>query len=59
MFWSVKYSGEVLSKLKSRGFRATSFIFYFSSLYSTLPHNLMNEKLFNLIERAFEKFLQK
>ena len=24
LFWSIKHSGEVLNKLKSRGFRATS-----------------------------------
>ena len=36
--WSIKDSGEVLNKLKCRGFRATSFSTYdFSTLYSTLP----------------------
>ena len=39
--WSKK-SGEVLSKLKCRGFRATSLSTYdFSTLYTTLPHNLI------------------
>ena len=28
LFWSVKKSGEVLSKLKSRGFNATAFSLY-------------------------------
>ena len=38
MFWSIKKSGEVLSKLQSRGFRATSLSTYdFSTLYTTLP----------------------
>ena len=38
LFWSIKNSGEVLNKLKSRGFRATSLSTYdFSTLYSTLP----------------------
>ena len=27
-----------------------------SSLYTTLPHNLIKEKLVDLIERAFKKF---
>ena len=37
-----KYSGEVLSKLKSRGFCATSLSIYdYSTLYTTLPHNLI------------------
>ena len=50
LFWSIKNSGEVLHKLKSRGFRATSLSTYdFSTLYTTLPHNLIKEKLLNLI----------
>ena len=39
-----KKSGEVLSKLKCRGFRATSMFTYdFSTLYTTLPHDLIKE----------------
>ena len=57
MFWSIKNSGEVLSKLKSRGFRATSLSTYdFSTLFTTLPLNLIKEKLLDLTERAFKKF---
>ena len=57
MFWSIKNSGELLSKLMSRCFRATSLSTYaFSTLYTTLPHNLIKEKLVDLIERAFKKF---
>ena len=42
MFWSIKNSGEVLSKLKSKGFRATCLSTYdFSTLYTTLPHLLI------------------
>ena len=49
-------SGEVLNKLKSRGFRATSLSTYdFSTLYTTLPHNLIKEKLINLIEWTFKR----
>ena len=45
MFWSIKHAGEVLSKLKSRGFDATSLSTYdFYTLYTTLPHNLITEK---------------
>ena len=56
MFWSIKHSGEVRSKLP-RSFRATSLSTYdFSTLYTTLPHNLIKEKLVDLIERAFKKF---
>ena len=51
-----KISGEVLNKLKSRGFRATSLSTYdFSTLYTTLPHNLIKEKLINLIESTFKR----
>ena len=59
MVWSIKYSGKVLSKLKSRGFRGTSFSTYdFSTLYTTLPHNLIKEKLLDLIGRAFKKIFK-
>ena len=54
LFWLIKNSGEVLNKLKSRGLRATSLSTYdFSTLYTTLPHNFMKEKLINLIEWTF------
>ena len=56
VFWSIKNSGEVLNKLKSRGFRATSLSTYdFSTLYTTLPHNLIKEKLINLIQWTFKR----
>ena len=43
-FWSIKNSGEVPSKLKCRGLRATSLSTYdFSTLYTTLPHKLIKE----------------
>ena len=60
MCWSIKNSGQVLSKLKSRGFRATSLSTYdFSTLYTTLPHNSIKEKPVDLIERAFKKVYKK
>ena len=56
MFWPYKNSGEVLSKLKDRGFQATSLSTYdLSTLYTTLPHNLIKEKLLYLIERTLYK----
>ena len=56
MFWPIKKSGEVLSKLKDKGYQATSLSTYdFSTLYTTLPHNLIKEKLLDLIERTFYK----
>ena len=55
-FWPIKNSGEVLSKLKDIGYQATSLSTYdFSTLYTTLPHNLIKEKLLDLIERTFYK----
>ena len=50
MFWPIKIPGEVLSKLKFIGYQVTSLSTYeFSSLYTTLPHNLMKEKFLDLI----------
>ena len=51
-----KNSGEILDKLKARDFNATSFSTYdFSTLYTTLPHNLIKDKLIALIERTFQR----
>ena len=56
LFWSIKNSCEVLNKLKSRGFRASSLSTYdFSTLCLTLPHNLIKDKLVGLIERTFQR----
>ena len=56
IFWPIKNSGEVLSKLKDIGYQATSLSTYdFSTLYTTLPHNLIKKKLLDLIERTFYK----
>ena len=54
LFWSIKNSGEILDKLKARDFNETSLSTYdFSTLYTTLPHNLIKDKLIDLIERTF------
>ena len=38
LFWSIKNSGEIINKLKSRGFLASCLSTYdFSNLYTTLP----------------------
>ena len=55
-FWSIKNSCGVLNKLKSRGFRASSLSTYdFSTIDTTLPHNLMKDKLLTLIKRTFQR----
>ena len=42
LFWFIKNSAEILDKLKPRDFNATSLSTYdFSTLYTTLPHNLI------------------
>ena len=49
-------SDEVISKPKGRGFQVTSLTTYdFSTLYTTLPHNLIKKTLLDLIERTFYK----
>ena len=56
LFWSIKNSGEILDKLKSRDFNVTSLSTYdFSTLYTTLPHNSIRDKLIDLIERTFNR----
>ena len=53
IFWSVKNSREIFNKLKSKGFLASGVSTYdFSSLFTTLPHNLIKEKLTELIEQV-------
>ena len=54
MFYSIKNSGEILNKLKSKGFLASGLsTFDFSTLYATLPNNLIKEILKELIEQTF------
>ena len=56
LFWSIKNSGEILDKLKARDFNATSLSTYdVSTLYTTLPHNLIKDKLIDLIESTFQR----
>ena len=48
-------SDEILDKLKARD--ATSLSTYdFSTLYTTLPHNLIKDKLIDLIEENKKNF---
>ena len=55
-FGPIKNSGEILDKLKARDFNATSLSSDdFSTLYTTLPHNLIKDKLIDLIERTFQR----
>ena len=56
LFWSIKNSGEILNELRSIGFLASGLSKYdFSTFYTTLPHNLIKEKLTELIEQTFNR----
>ena len=56
LFWSIQNSGDILNKLKSIGFLASGLsTYHFSTLYTTLPHNLIKEKLTELIEQTFNR----
>ena len=55
-FWSIKNSGEVLDKLQNNRFHATSLSTYdFSTLYTTLPHHLIKDRLIPLIQKTFAR----
>ena len=57
LFWSIQNSCEVLNKLKSRGFRASSLSTYdFSTLYTTLPHKLIKVR-WEQFSAAVRRFL--
>ena len=52
--WSIKNSNDVLNKFKSKIFQASKLSTYdFSTLYTTLPHHLIKDKLIDLINRTF------
>ena len=56
LFLSIKISVEMLDKLKARDFNATSLSTYdLSTLNTTLPHDLIKDKLIDLIERTFRR----
>ena len=45
-----------MDKLEARDFNATSLSTYdFSTLYTTLPRNLIKDKLIDLIKRTFNR----
>ena len=53
-FWSIKNSNDVLNKFKSKNFQASKLSTYdFSTLYTTLRHHLIKDKLIDLINPKF------
>ena len=56
IYFGLLNTGEVLDKLKARDFNETRLSTYdFSTLYTTLPYNLIKDKLINIIERDFNR----
>ena len=56
LFWSIKNSGDILDKFKAEDFNASGLSTYdFSTIYTTLPHNLIKDKRIVLIERIFNR----
>ena len=61
LIWFIKNSGEILNKLKSRGFLASGLSTYdFSTLYTSLPRNSFKAKLteLDLVEQIFNREAQ-
>ena len=57
-FWSIKNSNDVLNKFECKNFQASKFSTYnFSTLYTTLPHHLIKDKLIHLIIRENTQYL--
>ena len=52
-FWSITNSTEILNKLKTKDFQASTYDF--STLCFTLPHNLIRNQLVDLIENTFRR----
>ncbi len=56
LYWPISNSNDVLDKLKNKHFHCSSVSTYdFSTLYTTLPHTLIKEKLTTLIEKTFAR----
>ena len=56
LLWSIKTSVDILNKLKSKGFLASFLSTYdFSTLYTALPHYIINEKLTEVIKQFLIK----
>ena len=55
-FWSIKNSSEVIEKLRLRNFQGSQVSsFDFSTLYPSLPHDLIKEKVVSLVKWCFKR----
>ena len=56
LFWSIKNSNEVLTKIKMKDSQISSISTYdFSTLYTSLPHDLIKTQLTKLIQKTFAR----
>ena len=56
VFLVYKNSTEVLNELKAKGFQAPTISTYdFSTLYTTLPHDLIKKQLVDLITNTLRR----
>ena len=55
-FWSIKNSSEVIEKLRLRNFQGSQVSsFDFSTLYISLPHDLIKAKVLSLVNWCFNR----
>ena len=56
MFWSIKNSSDILNKLVKRNNLVSTVSTYdFSTLYTTLPHNLIKDRITKLVQKTFAR----
>ena len=55
-FWSIKNSSEVIEKLRMRNLQGSQVSsFDFSTLYTSLPHDLIKAKVLSLVKWCFDR----
>ena len=55
-FWSIKNSSEVIEKLRLRNFQGSQVTSIdFSTLYTSLPHDLIKAKVLSLVKWCFDR----
>ena len=55
-FWSIKNSSEVIEKLRLRNFQGSQVSSVdFSTLYTSLPHDLIKAKVLSLVKWCFDR----